>query len=353
MSGIWRSVMSSLGATLPCGAPGGVGRRLVRSQVNDRRPGDADEGKDDRRDRRTPAAIGLRRDVAIDVNGMIVVHAARSKDSADCGNVAALRALGPPPAAASFPAMRTSTAIRSVLASRIAIVGRGRMGMALAAALAHAGIDVDGPLGRGATGADADLVLLCVPDSQIAAAARVVAPGRLVGHCSGATTLAPLQPHEGLSFHPLITVSDAQARFEGAGCVIAGSTARALGAAAALARVLGMESAVVADEDRALYHAGASMASNYVVTVLGAAERMAREVGVERPLLVPLVRAAVENWARSGATRALTGPIARGDEATVGGQRAAVGDRLPDLLSLWDALTAETRALASLARRDP
>ena len=247
--------------------------------------------------------------------------------------------------------MRTSASIRSVLASRVAIVGRGRMGQALAAALARAGVDVVGPLGRGADGGDADVVLLCVPDAQIAAAAALIAPGRLVGHTSGVTTLEPLEPHEAFSMHPLLSVTGPGARFEGAGCAIAGATPDALSAAAGLARVLGMHSAVVADEDRPLYHAAASMASNFVVTLLGAAERLAGETGVERPLLAPLVRAAVENWAADGAPRALTGPIARGDDATVARQRTAVAERAPGLLAVWDALAAETHTLAAAARR--
>lgn len=246
--------------------------------------------------------------------------------------------------------MRTSTAVRAVLASRIAIVGQGRMGHALAAALTRAGADVEGPLGRGANGANADVVLLAVPDAQIESAAALIAPGRLVGHCSGATTLDVLEPHEAFSVHPLMTVAGSNAEFEGAGCVIAGSSEHALATAAALARTLGMRAAVVADEDRALYHAAASMAANYVVTVLGAAERMAEVVGVDRALLVPLVRAAVDNWASDGAAQALTGPITRNDEPTIKRQRAAVAARTPDLLPVWDALAAETQTLASSRR---
>ena len=240
--------------------------------------------------------------------------------------------------------------MRSVLAARIAIVGRGRMGEALAAALARSGVDVDGPLGRGATGDSADVVLLCVPDSQIETAAALIAPGRLVGHTSGATTLEPLEPHEAFSIHPLMTVTGASARFDGAGCVVAGTTERALGMAAALARTLGMRAAVVADEDRALYHAAASMASNYVVALAGAAERLAEAVGVERALLIPLVRAAIENWATEGAARALTGPIARGDSETAARQRTAVAANVPELLAVWDALAAETEVLARSGR---
>jgi predicted short-subunit dehydrogenase-like oxidoreductase (DUF2520 family) len=241
--------------------------------------------------------------------------------------------------------MRTSEAMRSVLAARIAIVGPGRMGEALTAALARCGVEVDGPLGRGATGKDADVVVLCVPDAQIESAASLIAPGRLVGHCSGATTLEPLEPHEAFSIHPLMTVTGPEARFDGAGCVIAGTTERALGMAAALARTLGMRVAVVPDEDRALYHAAASMASNYLITVAGAAERLAESVGVERTMLVPLVRAAIENWVTHGAARALTGPIARGDDATAARQRAAVASQAPELAALWDALAEETQAL--------
>jgi predicted short-subunit dehydrogenase-like oxidoreductase (DUF2520 family) len=243
--------------------------------------------------------------------------------------------------------MRTSVSGRAVFASRIAIVGRGRMGQALAAALTRSGADVAGPLGRGTDGEGADVVLLCVPDAQIAPAAAAIAPGRLVGHCSGATTLDPLAPHEAFSIHPLMTVTGANARFEGAGCVIAGSSERGLATAASLARALGMRAAVVADEDRAVYHAAASMASNYVVALVGAAERLAEVAGVDRSLLAPLVRAAVENWAADGAAIALTGPIARGDETTAARQRAAVAARAPELLAVWDALAAETRALAA------
>jgi predicted short-subunit dehydrogenase-like oxidoreductase (DUF2520 family) len=225
------------------------------------------------------------------------------------------------------------------------------MGHALAAALTRVGMDVEGPLGRGSNGANADLVLLAVPDAQIENAAALISPGRLVGHCSGATTLEPLEPHEAFSIHPLMTATGPNTEFEGAGCVIAGSSERALGAAAALARTLGMRAAVVADEDRPLYHAAASLASNYVVTLLGAAERLADAAGVERILLVPLVRAAVENWAADGAARALTGPIARGDDLTAKRQRIAVAAQAPELLAVWDALSAEAATLAAAHRR--
>ena len=239
---------------------------------------------------------------------------------------------------------------------RLAIVGAGRMGLALAGALSAAAIDVQGPLRRGEVPADdRDAVLLCVPDGQIEAAAAALAPraGRLVGHTSAATTLAPLAPHEAFSLHPLMTVTAQGAAFGGATAAIAGSTPRALAAAQSLATTLGTRPVHVEDADRAAYHAAASIASNFLVTLEGLAERLAQTAGIDRAPLVALVQASVANWARLGASSALTGPIARGDEATVARQRAAVAERLPADLQLFDALTDATRRLAAEAAAAP
>src|ERR1700749_2185293 len=112
----------------------------------------------------------------------------------------------------------------------ITIVGPGRLGPARAAALNAAGGPVVGPLGRGADGAGAGIVLLCVPDREIAGAARAVPlrEGLLVGHCSGAPGLDPLRPHEAFGLHPLMTVTHQGATFAGAGCAVAGTTLRAV-----------------------------------------------------------------------------------------------------------------------------
>jgi predicted short-subunit dehydrogenase-like oxidoreductase (DUF2520 family) len=242
---------------------------------------------------------------------------------------------------------------------RCAIVGAGRLGHALAAALRDAGIAVEGPLGRGAQ-PRAEVVLLCVPDGEIQAAAEAIPvrsdrPGeetplvraRLVGHCSGATGLDVLGPHEGFGLHPLMTVPEgAEAPFEGAGCAIAGTTERALAAARGLAQALRMRPVEVADADRAAYHAAASIAANFLVTLESAAERLAATAGVPRQHLVPLARAALENWAADGGEHALTGPVARKDEATIARQRQAIEERAPDLLDTFDALVAASRVLA-------
>ena len=235
---------------------------------------------------------------------------------------------------------------RAGLHGPVLVVGAGRMGTALVAALRTAGADVAGPEGRGATGSDAGVVLLAVPDAAIAAAAAAIAPGRLVGHLSGATTLDALRPHEAFSVHPLMTVTGDGGSFEGVPAAIAGSTERALGAAEAIAAALGMDAFQVADADRAAYHAAASIASNYLVALEEVAAALAATAGVERTALVPLVRATVENWAAHGAA-ALTGPIARGDDDVVDRQRAAVAERLPDRLALFDALASVTQDVAA------
>jgi predicted short-subunit dehydrogenase-like oxidoreductase (DUF2520 family) len=247
--------------------------------------------------------------------------------------------------------LERETATPATARLRCAIVGAGRMGRALASGLREAGVEVDGPLVRGARCPDADVVLLAVPDAEIATAAAVIAPGPLVGHCSGATTLDPLAPHEAFSLHPLMTVpADGPPPLAGASAAIAGSTPRARDVAHRLALQLGLTPIDIADEDRAAYHAAASIASNFLVTLEATAERLAATAGVDRQALVPLVRATVENWAAMGPERALTGPIARGDHETFSRQREAIHERTPDLLPLFDALAEATRALASADR---
>ncbi|HET9105000.1 MAG TPA: DUF2520 domain-containing protein [Solirubrobacteraceae bacterium] len=239
--------------------------------------------------------------------------------------------------------------LTALAGSRLAIIGRGRLATALADALTGRVPHLSGPLGRDPDLSGADIVLLCVPDAAIAETAAGVPGHALVGHCSGATPLSALGLREGFSLHPLMSVpaSSGAARLRGAAAGIAAGTPRALAVADSIARAAGMRPFTVAAEDRAAYHAAASVASNFLVTLEAAAERIAAGTGLSREQLAPLVRATVESWAELGPERALTGPIARGDEATVAAQRAAVAERAPELIELFDTLTTATRALAA------
>lgn len=220
------------------------------------------------------------------------------------------------------------------------------MGNAIAAALRAEGVAVRGPLLRGAGARGASIVLLCVPDREIAAASTLVSSGAVVGHMSASADMALLAPHERFAMHPLLSVVGANATFKGATCAIDGSTVRAFNVAHTLASTLGMRAIRVAPELRSLYHAAASSASNFFVTLQAMSEQLAEHVGVDRAALVPLVRSALDNWEALGARGALTGPIVRGDEDTVARQRSAVAAAAPQVLPLWDALTTATRELA-------
>lgn len=259
--------------------------------------------------------------------------------------------------------------------SGVAIVGSGRLGSALARALRTTGVEVEGPLGRGAA-PESETVLLCVPDAEIARAAGEIraagsestsragglGPGtaraqRFIGHVSGATPLTALAAagREAFGLHPLQTFAGGEGldAFDGVGCAIAGATPEALAVARDLAERLGMTPIEISDAERAAYHAAASIASNFLVTLQTAAEELAAGAGIEpvdaRALLGPLVRSTVDNWIELGPAAALTGPVARGDDATVGRQRDAVETHAPHLLPLFDELVQHTRTLAARA----
>lgn len=241
----------------------------------------------------------------------------------------------------------------------IVLIGRGRVGGSLAAAAEAAGLpvrlvgtDEAAEASRGATAA-----LLCVPDEAIGAACGSVAaaepPPALVGHVSGAGTLAVLEPafargSATFSLHPLQTFPDGATAIEGTPAAIAGSDDEAAGFARGLAENLGMRPFDVPEEQRAAYHAAACMASNFLVALQEAAAELLSRAGVEdaRELLAPLVLRTAANWAERGPD-ALTGPIARGDRATVARHRAALAELSPELMDAYDALAAHTEAIAS------
>lgn len=235
----------------------------------------------------------------------------------------------------------------------IVVVGRGRVGTSLSAAAREAGLPVrlasaaDAPHAcRGATAA-----LLCVPDAAIAATAASLAsdPPALVGHVSGATFLDPLAASAApatFSLHPLQTFGADSTPLVAVPAAIAGSDPPAEAFATALAEALGMIPFAVPDERRAAYHAAASIASNFLVALEESAAGLLAAAGVEdgRELLAPLVLRTAANWAERGPD-ALTGPIARGDTATVERHRAALTETAPELLPLYDALAERAHDL--------
>lgn len=232
------------------------------------------------------------------------------------------------------------------------IGGRGRVGRALTAAFEAAGITVTGPTARGESVPDADVILICVPDAEIAGVTATLGTHTgVIGHVSGAISLADAGAD--FALHPLQTFagSEGAEAFHGIGCAIAGRTTAALEVAEELALRIGGRPFLIDDAHRAGYHAAASIASNFLLTLLDAAEQVAATAGLAesetKEMLAPLVRSTVENWVAQGSAAALTGPIARGDERTVERQRDAIQTGAPDLLPLFDALAGSTRALAA------
>jgi predicted short-subunit dehydrogenase-like oxidoreductase (DUF2520 family) len=244
-------------------------------------------------------------------------------------------------------------------AEPLVVVGRGRVGGSLAKAAELAEIEVrrvsrDDPVdGAGA-------VLLCVPDEAIAdVCKRVAGSSELVGHVSGASTLdalasARVQGASTFSLHPLQTFADGETAVAGTPAAIAGSHEAATSFARSLAEALGMRPFEVPEESRAAYHAAAAMASNLLVALEESAAELLERLGIEdaRELLAPLVLRTAANWAERGPA-ALTGPIARGDHATVERHRAALAETAPELLPVYDALAARAEALARETRGGP
>jgi predicted short-subunit dehydrogenase-like oxidoreductase (DUF2520 family) len=215
---------------------------------------------------------------------------------------------------------------------RVHVIGSGRVGSAISARLRERRIAVRED--------DSDVVLLCVPDRAISDTSRCLTPGRAwVGHVSGATPLAALEPHERrFSLHPLQTFdrSGDPAQLEGVWAAISGDSDEALAVARELAETLGLEPFELADGDRTLYHAGAVFASNYLVTLQRAAVRL----GVPAEGIVPLMRGTIDHGFE------LTGPIARGDWATVEAHERAIRERQPELEQLYEALAGATAEIA-------
>ncbi len=213
----------------------------------------------------------------------------------------------------------------------VQIVGRGRVGSAIAARLEERGVSVrdDG----------AELVLLCVPDRAIAEVAGSIEPGPWIAHTSGATPLGALDPHaRRFGLHPLQTFvpGGGASQLDGSYAAVTAESGDALERGIGLAQTLGLQPFELADEARPLYHAGAAIASNYLVTLHDVASALFEEAGAPPEALVPLMRRTIENGFE------LTGPIARGDWETVDAHRQAIRSARPDLEPVYDVLAEVT-----------
>ena len=205
------------------------------------------------------------------------------------------------------------------------IIGGGRAGGSFAKALTATGRwHVTGVLGRGddaaAAATDVDLVLLTVPDTSVAAVAAAIEPqaSAVVAHAAGSLGLAPLAPHERRAvLHPLASMPDADVgarRLRRAwwGLAVGGDPL-----AEEVVADLDGHALHIDDGDRDRYHAAAAMAANHVVALLGQVERLAASIGVPVEAYLALTRTAVDNVAALGAAAALTGPVKRGETATI------------------------------------
>jgi len=214
----------------------------------------------------------------------------------------------------------------------VTVTGSGRVGSAVAARLAERGV---------ALRPDGELRLLCVPDAAIAEVARAIEPGPWVAHVSGATTLDALDPHtRRFTVHPLQTFTRSRGaeQLDGAWAAITGEDEEARARALWLAQTLGLRPFELTDAARSLYHAGASIASNYLVTLYRAAARLFDDAGAPPEALVPLMTRTIENDFE------LTGPIQRGDWETVDRHLEAIRAREPGLEEMYTALADVTRA---------
>ena len=213
------------------------------------------------------------------------------------------------------------------------VIGRGRVGSAIAARLLERGVEVRPD--------DVELVLICVPDRAIPDVAALVDPGPWVAHVSGATPLAALEPHsKRLSVHPLqtFTLERGPEQLDGAWAAITAENVEARALGWELADTLGLRPFDLADDARVLYHAGAAIASNYLVTLYRAAARLFEDAGAPPEALVPLMTRTIENGFQ------LTGPIARGDWSVVEAHIDALHEARPEIEPMYRALAEVTGA---------
>jgi len=259
---------------------------------------------------------------------------------------------------------------------RVGVIGAGRVGAVLAAALRHAGHEIVAVAGESdasrrraadllpgvplrkpsAVAKAADLVLLTVPDDMLSNVVTMLAesgalrPGQHVAHTSGAHGLAVLEPAarvgaRPIALHPAMTFSGTAKDLDRlSGCVFgltAGPLERDL--AESLVRDLGGRPTWVPEEMRTLYHAGLAHGANHLVTLVSEAMGMLAAAGVDDTAgtLRPLLEAALDNALAHG-DAALTGPIVRGDVKTVAAHVRQLQRTNPDSLPSYLALARAT-----------
>jgi predicted short-subunit dehydrogenase-like oxidoreductase (DUF2520 family) len=268
---------------------------------------------------------------------------------------------------------------------RVGVVGTGRVGSILGAALAAAGHRVVAASGVSATArsraeallpgvplvtppevfAAADLVVVAVPDDALAdlvaglAITGAVRVGQLVVHPSGRHGVRVLDPARRagalpLALHPVMTFTGTSLDLGRlVGCCFGVTAPDALRPVAeALVLEMGCEPVWVDESARPLYHAALAHGSNHLVTLVAQAMDLLAEAGVADPgrMLAPLLGAALDNALRSG-DAATTGPVVRGDAGTVAGHVRAVGLASPEILATYRALARATADRALVSRR--
>jgi pantoate--beta-alanine ligase len=218
---------------------------------------------------------------------------------------------------------------------------------------------VEPPRGRGDAVADAaagvDLLVIATPDEAVAEVAAAVdpVPTTVVAHLAGSLGLDVLAPHpRRAALHPLVPIPDP----ETGAARLAGGIWWAVAGDALAERVvadLGGRVVTVPDSQRAAYHAAAAIASNHLVALLGQVERVAAPTGVGLEAFLGLARAALADVADVGPAAALTGPVARGDAATIRRHLAALEPAERPAYRALAAAAARLRPVTAFGPRQP
>ncbi len=267
--------------------------------------------------------------------------------------------------------------------SRLWIIGPGAVGKTLGRLFHDRGVfELAGIIGRTREGAEAarafigdgqaadaaaptagDVVMIATRDGEIDAVAAALADhvdpvGLVVFHCSGARDLAPLEPLRMAgaavaALHPVKAFADPAREietFDGVVCTLQGDDVALAVLAPAVAAIGGAPVVLPQGVDRRLYHAGTVFASNYLTALVQAGLDAHAAAGINGAtalkILSPILRDALGAILDKGPVAALTGPIARGDAATVAAQVEALAGQDAGLAELYAALGRKTVELA-------